>query len=254
MYHYIIFLVAMQAARLELKFIAEKMRNRFTVPDRLEGTAWSPKVMSLPPGERFLVLSPHPDDDAVGCGGTLIKLLDAGKAVRVVYFSMQEGAFTREEREREIEAALKELGVKDVRSRRSAAFPSPKEATAIIAEEISSFAPDGVFVPSPFENHNEHIRTFESFLGAVGDRGSGPDAIMYEVWGPLMPNLLVPITDVWERKIAAVRAHRTQVREIDYVRAAQGLNGYRAATMAIDGYAEAFLHLPSSSLLRTFCR
>jgi LmbE family N-acetylglucosaminyl deacetylase len=244
----------MQAARLELKFIAEKMRNRFTVPERLEGTAWSPKVMDLPPGERFLVLSPHPDDDAVGCGGTIIKLLDAGKAVRVVYFSMQEGNFTAEQRRREIDAALLHLGVKDVRRRESAAFPSPKDAAAIIAEEISSFRPDGVFVPSPFENHNEHIRTFESFLGAVEGSGDGPDAIMYEVWGPLMPNLLVPVTKVWERKSAAVRDHGTQVKEIDYARAMQGLNGYRAATMALDGYAEAFLHLPSSSLLRTFYR
>lgn len=246
--------VAIQAARLELKFIAEKMRNRFTVPDRLEGTQWSPKVMDLPPGERFLVLSPHPDDDAVGCGGTIIKLLDAGKAVRVVYFSMQEGNFTYDSRRKEIDAALGHLGVKDVRRRESAVFPSPKEAIATISEEMASFRPDGVFVPSPFENHNEHIRTFESFLGAVDERGGGPDAIMYEVWGALMPNLLVPITKVWERKCTAIRDHLTQVREIDYVKASTGLNGYRAASKAIDGYAEAFLHLPSSSLLRTFYR
>lgn len=246
--------MAIQAARLELKFIAEKMKNRLSVPDRLEGTAWSPKVMDLPPGERFLVLSPHPDDDAVGCGGTIIKLLDAGKAVRVVYFTMQEGNFTPEERRKEIDAALAHLGVKDVRKRESALFPPAKEAAAMISEEIASFRPDAVFVPSPFENHNEHIRTFESFLGAIEGCGDAPDAIMYEVWGPLMPNLLIPITDVWERKSTAIRDHMTQVREIDYVKAMQGLNAYRAATMAIDGYAEAFLQLPSSSLLRTFYR
>lgn len=246
--------MAIQAARLELKFIAEKMRNRFTVPERLEGTAWSPKVMDLPPGDRFLVLSPHPDDDAVGCGGTMIKLLEAGKTVRVVYFSMQEGNFTAEDRKGEIQAALSHLGVKDVRMRESAMFPPAKEAAATISEEIASFRPDGVFVPSPFENHNEHIRTFESYLGAVEGNGNPPDAILYEVWGPLMPNLLIPITSVWERKSTAIRDHMTQVREIDYVKAMQGLNSYRAATMAIDGYAEAFLHLPSSSLLRTFYR
>jgi len=244
--------VAIQAAKLELKFIAEKMRNRFTVPERLEGTAWSPKVMDIPPGERFLVLSPHPDDDAVGSGGTIMKLLDAGKAVRVVYFSMQEGNFTYDERKKEIDAALAHLGVKEVRRRESAVFPSAKEATATIAEEIASFRPDGVFVPSPFENHNDHIRIFESFLGAVSEHGSGPDAIMYEVWGPLMPNLLIPVTSVWDRKCEAVRDHMTQVRDIDYVKATTGLNGYRAASLHLDGYAEAFLHLPSSSLMRTF--
>ncbi|MBI0584316.1 MAG: PIG-L family deacetylase [Methanomassiliicoccus sp.] len=246
--------MVIQAARLELKFIAEKMRNRLTVPDRLEGTAWSPKVLDLPPGDRFLVLSPHPDDDAVGCGGTIIKLLDAGKAVRVVYFSMQEGDFTAEQRMKEITAALGHLGVKDVRDRRSAVFPTPKEAMATVAEEMASFRPDGVFVPSPFENHNEHLRTFESFLGAVDGMKSAPDAIMYEVWAPLMPNLLVPIAEVMDRKRAAIKEHWTQVREIDYVRVTEGLNGYRAATLALDGYAEAFLHLPAASLMRTFYR
>ena len=45
--------------------------------------------MEIPPGNRFLVISPHPDDDVIGCGGTIAKLIDAGKEVRVVYMSIQ---------------------------------------------------------------------------------------------------------------------------------------------------------------------
>ncbi len=133
---------------MELRFIAERMRNRFSLADRLEGTAWSPKVMDLPPGRRFLVLSPHPDDDAVGCGGTIIKLLDSGAEVRVVYLSMQEGDFSRDLRRNEIGSALHRLGVTDHRLREDE-FPSAREAVGLIAEELRSYEPDSVFVPSP---------------------------------------------------------------------------------------------------------
>ncbi len=236
---------------MELRFIAERMRNRFSLADRLEGTAWSPKVMEQPPGRRFLVLSPHPDDDAVGCGGTIIKLLDSGAEVRVVYLSMQDGDFSPELRRNEIGSALDRLGVRDHRLREDA-FPSGREAVALISEELRSYEPDSVFVPSPFENHNEHLRTFEAYMGAVEGIKERPDALLYEVWGALMPNLLVPVDGVMQRKVLAILEHWTQVRDIDYVRVVQGMNGYRAATSGLEGYAEAYLHLPSNDLLKLF--
>lgn len=227
------------------------MRNRFSLADRLEGTAWSPKVMEHPPGRRFLVLSPHPDDDAVGCGGTIIKLLDSGAEVRVVYLSIQDGDFSRELRRNEISSALDRLGVRDYHLREDE-FPSAREAVALISEELRSYEPDSVFVPSPFENHNEHLRTFEAYLGAVDGLKERPDALLYEVWGALMPNLLVPVDGVMQRKVLAILEHWTQVRDIDYVRVVQGMNGYRAATSGLEGYAEAYLHLPSNDLLKFF--
>lgn len=241
--------VGVQSASLELRLIVEKMRNRFSVPSKLEGTAWNPKIMDLPPGRRFLVVCPHPDDDAVGCGGSIIKLIDSGAEVRVLYLSIQDGPFTRELRKEEIAAALRDLMIKDYRLQETA-FPDSREATEIIGEELSRFRPDAVFVPSPFENHDQHLRTFESFGEAA--RVWDGDVIMYEVWGTLMPNLLIPINGVMERKLAAIRQHRTQTDDIDYVRVVQGINGYRAATSDLEGFAEAFMYMPSSLLVKLF--
>ena len=36
-------------------------------------------------GPRVLVLSPHPDDDVFGCGGTLIRHVAMGHEVHIVY-------------------------------------------------------------------------------------------------------------------------------------------------------------------------
>jgi hypothetical protein len=55
-----------------------------------------------------------------------------------------------------------------------------------------------------------------------------------------------------ERKVAAVKEHATQCADIDYERVARGINGYRAAASALDGYAEAFMHMPASTVLKLF--
>jgi len=228
----------------------EKLKNRFSVPKRLEGTAWNPKVMELPAGDRFLVISPHPDDDTVGCGGTLIKLLDAGKSVRVVYMSMQEGNFTPEHRREEIQRSMDHIGITDhILHERQ--FPSRDESTQLISEELSS-GYDAIFIPSPYENHDHHLRAFEGCVEALRRGNEAPDVIMYEIWGTLMPNMLIPISDIMERKMAAIKEHGTQCADIDYIRVSKGINGYRAATNALDGYAEAFMYMPASDVLRYF--
>ncbi len=58
-------------------------------------------------------------------------------------------------------ASLKKMGVTD-HVLLDNDFPSQKDATEAISREIERFSPDTVFVPSPFENHNQHLRTFES--------------------------------------------------------------------------------------------
>jgi LmbE family N-acetylglucosaminyl deacetylase len=48
----------------------------------------------LPPGERILVVAPHPDDDVLGCGGLIQQALALGDSVRVVFLTCGDGSWS----------------------------------------------------------------------------------------------------------------------------------------------------------------
>src|SRR3990170_3703757 len=46
-----------------------------------------PPPLDRPPGSRILVLAPHMDDEALGCGGSLHRHVLAGESVTVAYLT-----------------------------------------------------------------------------------------------------------------------------------------------------------------------
>src|SRR5262245_59164913 len=77
--------------------------------------------------QKILVIAPHPDDETLGCGGTIKLLTNAGARVDVLYTTRGEnGLFSpelaapeerqqlAERRTREAEAACKLLGVSHI--------------------------------------------------------------------------------------------------------------------------------------------
>ncbi len=46
-----------------------------------------PYHLSHPPGERTVVLAPHPDDETLGCGGTIRLLLKSKRPVKVIFLT-----------------------------------------------------------------------------------------------------------------------------------------------------------------------
>lgn len=238
--------------KMELRFIAERIRQRVRRSSDFASTAWNPRLVDIPPGERFLVLAPHPDDDVIGCGGTILKLLAARKSVRIVYLSIQSSRdFSKTERLEEMAESLAILGVKDY-SFLAEQFPSESEIVGLLGEELSSFKPESVFVPSPVENHDQHLKTFGAYVELGRKRKAPESAILYEVWTPLIPNMIVDVSQFMSKKLEAVAAHKTQTRDLDYGRAVESLDSYRAAMSTLKGYCEAFLMLSRADFLRTF--
>ena len=241
-----------EAVRLELRYILERVKKRVSIAAGLSGSSWWPKEVEIPPGERFLVVAPHPDDDAIGCGGTINKLVHAGKTVRIVYLSIQSSnAFTKTERLDETARSLEIMGAKDY-SFLAEVFPPKVEISELLKKELSVFRPDTIFIPSPLENNREHLETFEAYAELRKGLPGDDCTVLYEIWTPLIPNMIVDITQFMDMKIDAINVHKTQTTDMDYSRAVEGLNAYRAAIFARKGYFEAFLTMNRNDILRTF--
>jgi LmbE family N-acetylglucosaminyl deacetylase len=218
-------------------------------------------------GERLLVLAPHPDDEVIGCGGLLALHLRDGRSVRVVIATdgskatgaTGDDASYKTLRENESRRGLASLG--ESATIRFLKFPDRGLDDAVAAplrEELLSFRPDIVCVPSPVEIHPDHIALSRAFCDLI-QRDEGLHAELattrvafYEVSQPLRPNAIVDITEVAEAKYAAIAAHASQVALKDYVAYARGLNAYRAMTLPPETKAaEAYWVAPLPELRTT---
>ncbi|MDE3008942.1 MAG: PIG-L family deacetylase [Acidobacteriota bacterium] len=193
---------------------------------------------------RALVVVAHPDDVDFGSAGTIATLTASG--VEVSYCLVTSGdaggdgsTSTNEERaaerEREQTLAAKEVGVTDLTFLR---WPDGRvevtlELRRAIAGVIRRVKPDLVITQSPernyeriFASHPDHLAAGEATLRAVYPDARNPHAfpeLLREglephtvglVWlAGTAPTMVVDITDHFERKVAALRQHVSQVGE-----------------------------------------
>jgi LmbE family N-acetylglucosaminyl deacetylase len=117
------------------------------------------------------------------------------------------------------------------------------ELTAALRTAVAELEPEAVFAPWLLDGTADHRAVAKAVGGALADGGGDvrPEVWGYEVWTPLVPNRIVEITSVIDRKRDAIAAHRTASLALD-LRAREGLGRWRTLqTLGGRGWAEAFL-------------
>jgi LmbE family N-acetylglucosaminyl deacetylase len=224
-------------------------------------------VCGLPPIERALFLAPHPDDEALGCGGTILRLNAAGAASRVVFLTDGERLYgdpSRDVAEKRRMEGLKSSELLGCGGPIFLGFPDGglahciKEISERLSGIVAAMKPDIVFAPSPIDYHHDHIAASRIAQELLRNLGSFKLAF-YEVYSTLRFTHLVEITDVAEKKKEAILNYRTSLygKPDLYVNAALGLNAHRAVFVQKEGYYEAFHVVETaadlSSLLDYLC-
>lgn len=199
-----------------------------------------------------LVLAPHPDDEVLGCGGALCRHSAAGDRVAAVFLTSGElgmKQLPREDawriREREARAAAQVLGLAGVEFLRGPDWgltEAKKKVARDLLPLLQREQPELIYLPHPADWHPDHQATWPLLRGALARHGGkAPELRAYEVWTPLPEfDHVVDITTLMPRKLRALRAHKSQLGEFDYVRAVKGLNQFRGALAAKRPFAEVF--------------
>lgn len=222
-------------------------------------------------GSVVLVVAPHPDDEALGCGGSIVSHGMAGRVVHVLYLTSGEGGSAHHGaaalgplREREAVAAARVLGV-PLAHLRFLRFPDggidPANVTQVgaVVQVLRELRPALMYVPHPRDGSFDHRAAFGLVWRAAAMAGSRnfpqwgtephwvPTVLGYEVWAPIeQPQYGEDITAVVDRKADALACYGSQAASAKGEGAsnlvgagARHLAGFRGAA-ATGGYLEAF--------------
>lgn len=205
-----------------------------------------PRLLDLTLARKVLVFAPHPDDETLGCGGTLARLAQMCP-VKVVLVTDGSGAGGLPAgagvvRQAEFIKALALLGVTDSiqLNQPDGSFEGGPDLALRVQGVLADYQPDWVFLPSALDYHRDHVR-IAAFLEPLCRRAlSVKQLLFYEIWAPVPATHIVDITEQADIKRAALAAHATAMECGDYMRAIDGLNRYRGLYLGRNRLAEAF--------------
>lgn len=226
-------------------------------------------ALGLRQGDRALVVAPHPDDEAIGLGGTVARLAAEGVEVHVLcvtvraakmWGSSSDPSVRNQEFEKSCAALgvagatiawVDETGTMDICNRR-------RELVDLIEKhEIASLAavrPQALFIPSAGGYHQDHQAVHHAAFAAARVRPAGlkptPRVVLgyrgvEDRWSAVNESwwLHVDTSRFWEAKEEALRAYGTQMRSSG-PRSIEQIRGIDAATGSSLNYAYAESFVP----------
>lgn len=214
--------------------------------------------------KKILVIAPHPDDEVLGCGGTIAKHSKKGNKV---YLCIVTKAYTPDwseefikNRPKEIEKANKILGIQktyflDFPTAKLDIVPQ-KELNDSISNIVKEIKPEIVFVPYEGDLSQEHRLIFEATLVATRPKPESfvKKSLCYETlseteWGRgftkrlFIPNVYVDISDTLKNKLKAMQAYKSELQKSPHPRSLEIIKtlAKKRGSEAGIKYAEAFL-------------
>ena len=186
---------------------------------------------------KILVLAPHPDDEVLGCGGTIKKYSKKGDEI---YLCIVTKAYTPDwseeflkNRPKEIEESNKILGIKktyflDFPTVKLDTIPQ-KDLNDSILEVINQIRPQILYLPHGGDVHKDHRLVFEAALSMSrpSSNVSVKKILCYETLSEteqgkglkeFVVNTYEDITNEIETKIEAMKAYKSEIKEYPHPR------------------------------------
>ena len=199
--------------------------------------------------DRILIVASHPDDEVIGCGGTILKAIESGCSVAVIFLG--EGVSTRYPgkellkesldakivREKECKKSLKILGIKDYKfgslfCTKFDTYPLV-QIVRIIEKKINSFKPNIILTQNPYEVNIDHTITYKAVEVAARPFNKKFLRSIYSFEtvcsgnfafeNKFSPNVYVNIKKFWKKKLLAFKAYNNEIRKYPFPRSMKGI-------------------------------
>ena len=216
---------------------------------------------------KILVITVHPDDETLGCGGTLLKSKGNGNEIHwLICTTIDKNHSYYETREREIKEVSKMYGFDSVYNLRLETTKvdeySLNDLIGKISNVIHVVKPNTIYLPFKSDIHSDHRKIFEaSYSCTKSFRYSFIKKIyMMEIlseteFAPstkensFVPNVFVDISDYITQKIEIMKIFQSELKEHPFHRSEKNLKAlatFRGATCGCE-YAESFMLLKEIS-------
>ena len=207
-----------------------------------------------------VVLAPHPDDEIIGCGGTLHRLVQAGAKVTAIHATdgsdsaalvFQPENERRTLRLREAANVGRRIGFAKIDYWRedNRSFLHRPELVERLRSNLESLRPALIFTPFITDFHPDHL-TLNRILAEALDTSRvqlDGSVMSYEVWSLTPANAYCDITEVMEEVAALLLLYVTAMRVDDFIHFCESRNYYNSLTYAgRPGFAEAFFETPQA--------
>lgn len=214
--------------------------------------------------DKVLVVAAHPDDEVLGCGGTIAWHIANGDQVSVAF--MTEGVASRvmvndvdgEQRAGAAANAMEMLGVNDVRQ---FDFPDNKmdsvsllDVVQIVEKVIQDITPSIIYTHFAHDLNVDHRITHSAVMTACRPQScsSVKKILSFEVlssteWSSVsqpafLPQYIVDISSYWNKKLQALRCYHEEMRPFPHSRSYECIEALATLRGATQGMkkAEAF--------------
>lgn len=178
----------------------------------------------------IMVVAAHPDDAELTCAGTIMAHIAQGKKAGIIDLTRGEMGTrgTSEIREQESAAASKimELSARKNLGFEDAFFTNDKKHQMELVRMIRKYQPEILIGNAVSDRHPDHgkaasLVTVASFIAGLTKAETVIEGRKQQTWRPkavyhyiqsnyLKPDVIVDISDFWERKVEAIKAFNSQ--------------------------------------------
>ncbi|QEZ88268.1 deacetylase, PIG-L family [Aliarcobacter cibarius] len=212
---------------------------------------------------KVLIVAVHPDDETLGCGGTLLKHKANGDEIHwLICTTIDKNHNYYETREKEIYEVSKLYNFNSVHNLRLKTMQvdeySMSELVSKISKVINEIQPNIIYLPFKGDVHSDHRKIFEasysctkSFRYPFIKKIYMIETLSETEFAPstqedsFIPNVFVDISEYFEKKIEIMKVFESEISEHPFPRSERNLRALatlRGATCGCE-YAESFVLL-----------